>query len=84
MSKSTYFTFRGKIYEQIDDVTMGSPLSSIKANLNMKHFEKKAIESYPLKQREWRRFVNDTNFIWPHGKESLDKLFIVSIAYWTT
>ena len=42
--KLTYFTFRGEIYEQINGVAMGSPLSPIVANIYMEHFENKAIE----------------------------------------
>ena len=52
---------------------MGSPLSPIFANLFMEHFETKAIESYPLKLEQWKRFVDDTYVIWPHGKEKLKK-----------
>ena len=33
--KSTYFSFRGEMYEKIDGVSMGSPLSSIVANLSI-------------------------------------------------
>jgi len=54
---------------------MGSPLSSIVANLYMDKFEKKALESYPLKPSRWKRYVDDTNVKWPHGKEELNKFF---------
>ena len=33
--KSTYFTFQGKHYEQLEGATMGSPISPIVANLYM-------------------------------------------------
>ena len=51
---------------------MGYPLSLVVANLYMEYLEKKAIDS-PLKPRDWKRLVDDTNIIWPHGRESLDK-----------
>ena len=43
------------------------------ANLYMEYLEKKDIDSSPLKPRDWKRFVDDTNIIWPHGREILDK-----------
>ena len=55
---------------------MGSPVSPIVANLYMEYFEKKALESYPLKLAWWKRFVEDTNIKWTHGKTELDKFFI--------
>jgi hypothetical protein len=33
-----------------------------------------AINASPLKPEQWRRFVDDTNFIWPHERDSLDEL----------
>ena len=32
-----------------------------------------AIDSFPLKPKEWKRFIDDTNIIWPHGRDNLDK-----------
>ena len=59
--KSTFFSFKGVLYEQIEGVAMGSPLSPVVANLYMEAFEKSAIESFPLKPKWWKRFVDDTN-----------------------
>jgi retron-type reverse transcriptase len=72
---STFFSYQGEFYEQTSGVAMGSPLSPIVANLFMENFEKKAIDSYPLKPLRWKRYVDDTNVLWPHGKEELDKFF---------
>ena len=69
--KSTFFTFKGVVYEQVEGVAMGSPLSPIVANLYMEAFEKSAIDAFPLKPKWWKRFVDDTNINWPHGRESL-------------
>jgi hypothetical protein len=54
---------------------MGSPLSSIASNLFMEKFEKKSLDSYPLKPLRWKIFVDDTNVLWPHGKEELENIF---------
>ena len=45
--KSTYFTFQGKHYEQVEGAAMGSPISPIVANLYMKNFEVEAINTAP-------------------------------------
>ena len=45
--RSTYFTFRGKFYEQVEGAVMGSPISPIVANLYMESFEIRALQSSP-------------------------------------
>ena len=45
--RSTYFTFRGKFYEQVEGAAMGSPINPIVANLYMEDFEIRAIQSSP-------------------------------------
>jgi hypothetical protein len=59
--RSTFFSFQGEFFEQISGVAMGSHLSPIVANLFMEKFEKRALESYPLKPSRWKRYVDDTN-----------------------
>jgi hypothetical protein len=54
---------------------MGSPLYPIVANLFMENFEKKSLDSFPLKPLRWKIFVDDTNVLWPHGKDELEKFF---------
>ena len=66
---STFFSYQGEFYEQTSGVAMGSPLSPIVANLFMENFEKRALDSFPLKPLRWKRFVDDTNVLCPHGKE---------------
>ena len=55
---------------------MGSPLSPIVANLFMEDFESKAISSALFQPKLWKRFVDDTCVIWPHGKDELDRFFV--------
>ena len=52
---------------------MGSPLSPIVTNLFMEKFERKALDSYPLKPSRWKRYVDDMNVVWPHGEDELRK-----------
>jgi hypothetical protein len=73
---STFFSYQGEFYEQTNDVEMGSPLSPIVPNLFMENFEKRALDSFPLKPSRWKRYVDDTNVLWPHGKVELHKFFL--------
>ena len=58
--RSTYFTHRGKFYEQVEGAAMGSPISPIVANLFMENFEMRALQSSPNPPLLWKRFVDDT------------------------
>ena len=58
--KSTYFTYQGKYYEQLEGAAMGSPISPIVANLYMENFEEKAISKALHPFYLWKRFVDDT------------------------
>ena len=58
--RSTYFTFRGKFYKQVEGAAMGSPISPIVANLFMEKFETRALQSSPNPPLLWKRFVDDT------------------------
>ena len=47
---NTYFSFQGQFYEKVEVVAIGSPVSSIVANLYMEYFEQKALSTAPSPQ----------------------------------
>ena len=74
--RSTYFTYRGKFYEQVEGDAMGSPISPIVANLYMESFELRALQSSPNPPSMWKRFADDTFVIMKkaHKEEFLTHL----------
>lgn len=68
---TSYFLYRDKCYNQNDGVAMGSPLSPVVANLFMEAFEHSTLERAPHKPSAFRRYVDDTFIVWPHGREKL-------------
>ena len=58
--KSTYFTFRGNFFHLTEGIAMGSPVSSVLANLFMEDFEERAMaEAGNLRPSSWDRYVDD-------------------------
>jgi len=72
----TFFSFDGDFYEKTCGVAMASPLSLVVANIFREDFESNALASSHLLPNLWKRFVDDTCFIWSHGKEELDLFFL--------
>ena len=79
--KNTYFSFKGKFYEQVQGLAMGSPASPVVANIFMEIWEERALSSCPLdiKPRMFRRYMDDTFTIIPKGKAEELKLHLNSI-----
>ena len=57
---STFFTFQGMYYNQVNGAAMGSPLSPVVANLFIEDFKTRALNSSPNPPRIWLMFVDDT------------------------
>ena len=60
--KDNHFTFNKQLYDQIDSVTMGSPLRPSLANTSMCALEKMFLDNCPseFKPILYRRYVDDT------------------------
>jgi len=67
---STNFTFRGKHYKQVFGTAMGSPVSSVVANLVMEDIETRALETFTDPPHLWKRYVDDTFVIMKRSKLS--------------
>ena len=59
---TTYFSYDGRIYRQIQGALMGSPVSVVVSKLYMEDHEEKSIGSAPneMKQKMWKRYVDDS------------------------
>lgn len=50
---------------------MGFPLTPIISNLYIEHFEELVVNSFPLKLRWLKCYVDDMNIFWLHGLDQL-------------
>jgi len=67
---STNFKFRGKHYKQVLGTAMGSPVSSVVANLVMEDIETRALETFTDPPHLWKRYADDTFVIMKRSKLS--------------
>ena len=56
---NNYCIYDDKIYKQIHDFAMGSPVSSVVANLCMQAIEEVAINTSEVQLKVWKRCVDD-------------------------
>ena len=59
-TSQTHFLFDGSFYDQIDGVSMGSPLAPVLANLFMGHHEMNWLDTSPSEILFYRRYADDT------------------------
>ena len=73
----TWYLFDGSFYSQINGVAMGSPASSVVAEIYMQARETTAITTSSNPQKIWKRYVDDG---WKHctRSESIWSLKIIS------
>ena len=57
---TTYFMFQGEILRQDNGAAMGSPVSTLVANLYMEWFQQYALRTFPSSPLFWDRYVDDT------------------------
>ena len=60
-TKRSHFLFDGKLYDQIDGVSMGSPLAPLLAEIFLQDFEKKNSSTFTsMGIMFYKRYVDDT------------------------
>ena len=73
------FMFDGKLYKQIDDVTMGNPLGPTLANFFLGHLEKTLFENPDIKDelpKLYLRYIDDVYAVF-QSKSSCSKFLYV-------
>ncbi|CAF3650056.1 unnamed protein product [Rotaria sp. Silwood1] len=60
-TKNTHFLFDNNLYDQVDGVSMGSPLAPLLAEIFLQDFEKKHSSTFTsMGIVYWKRYVDDT------------------------
>ena len=71
-TRKSHFLFDGNLYDEINNVAMGSPLGKVLPNIFICHFEEKWIQNSKDCPPIWFRSVNDT-FTLFQNKEAAEK-----------
>ncbi|XP_049964206.1 uncharacterized protein LOC126484658 [Schistocerca serialis cubense] len=74
-SSSTYFSWQGKFYEQIDGMVMASPLSHVVADIFLRAFKQIVLNSMPLHPHYWLQYEDSTFVIWSTGEIELHRFY---------
>ena len=61
MLKNSFFKCGENFYHQISGCAMGSPVSSVIAELVMQEVETMALATSPVRVKWWKRYVDDSN-----------------------
>ena len=70
---TNYFSFNGKLYEQIQGTSMGTRIAPNYAIIFMHYLETNFLSNYPKQPKIWLRFIDDIFMIWKDGKLEPDK-----------
>ena len=71
-TSQVHFLFNGKVFDQIDDVAMGSPLAPVLANPFLGHHEKIWLRKYlDPSVHFYRRYVDDSFCVFNTENEAL-------------
>ena len=57
--KTTQFAYNGNYFQQVFGTAMGSPVSSVIANMVMEDVEQRALATSPVKPFFWKQFGNE-------------------------
>ncbi|XP_022782106.1 uncharacterized protein LOC111323083 [Stylophora pistillata] len=79
-SKNQGFQFKGKLYEQVDSVAMGSPLGPLMANAFMCKIEKQ-LERENKMPIFYKCFADDTLSVMPDSEAASEFLEILNKSY---
>ncbi|CAF1398062.1 unnamed protein product [Rotaria magnacalcarata] len=61
VTKKSHFLFDGKVYDQIDGVSMGYPVARLLAEIFLKDFERKNLSTFEdLGIIYYKRYIDDT------------------------
>ena len=69
--RSTYFSFGGAFYEQLDGAAMGLPVSAAVANLYMDFLEELALSTSPVKPCLSKRYIDAISTVCDRPSSSL-------------